>query len=117
MNEDRLVKSAILGVFMRYGDAQKARYALILSGLSSAEVEIASREELQDALPLRCRSGCDIPEHGFALILRSGSGRRIGEILGLMGEISLAPQSCALFRAGVPCRDFSLNSLTQESPT
>ncbi|MGN6388958.1 MAG: hypothetical protein ACTHL1_05560 [Burkholderiaceae bacterium] len=64
--------SIILGVYPRYAEAQRVRYDLILSGHSSAEVDIATREELQSEYGIQY----DLPERAFALLLHADAGAR-----------------------------------------
>lgn len=64
--------SIILGVYPRYSDAQRVRYDLILSGRSSAEVGIATQEELQSEYGIQYA----LPERAFALLLHADADAR-----------------------------------------
>lgn len=59
--------TTILGVYARYRDAQRVRHDMILSGYSSAEIEVASSDELEAEQVFLF----GVPDHVFVLLLRS----------------------------------------------
>jgi hypothetical protein len=63
------MQNAIVGVYGNYIDAQRVRHDLIVSGYSSAEVEVASSDELQSEYGIHD----SLPVHSYAVLLLTSS--------------------------------------------